>query len=84
MREVDVAVIGAGPVGLAAGIKAKESGLDRMVVIERGEYLGGLLDQCIHNGFGLSYLGEDLTGLEYAWRFIEKADDLGVEFLLSQ
>ena len=58
MREVDVAIIGAGPAGLAAGIKAKECGLDKVVVIERGEYLGGLLDQCIHNGFGLSYFRE--------------------------
>jgi NADPH-dependent 2,4-dienoyl-CoA reductase/sulfur reductase-like enzyme len=83
MKEVDVAVIGAGPAGLAAGIKAKESGLNKVVVIERGEYLGGLLDQCIHNGFGLTYFGKDLTGPEYAQRFIEKANDLGVEFLLK-
>jgi NADPH-dependent 2,4-dienoyl-CoA reductase/sulfur reductase-like enzyme len=83
LREVDVAVIGAGPAGLAAGIKAKESGLENVVVIERGEYLGGLLDQCIHNGFGLTYFGADLTGPEYAHRFIEKASDLRVEFLLK-
>jgi NADPH-dependent 2,4-dienoyl-CoA reductase/sulfur reductase-like enzyme len=83
LREVDVAVIGAGPAGLAAGIKAKESGLENVVVIERGEYLGGLLDQCIHNGFGLTYFGADLTGPEYAHRFIEKAQDLKVEFLLK-
>ena len=83
MKEVDVAVIGAGPAGLAAAIKAKEAGLDRVVVVERGEYLGGLLDQCIHNGFGLFYFGEDLTGPEYAQRFIEKANDLGVESLLK-
>jgi NADPH-dependent 2,4-dienoyl-CoA reductase/sulfur reductase-like enzyme len=82
-KDIDVAVIGAGPAGLAAAIKAKESGLDKVVIIERGEYLGGLLDQCIHNGFGLFYFNEDLTGPEYAQRFIEKANDLGVESLLK-
>lgn len=82
-QEIDVAVIGGGPAGLAAAIKAKESGLGKVVIIERGEYLGGLLDQCIHNGFGLFYFNEDLTGPEYAKRFVEKAQDLGVESLLK-
>jgi NADPH-dependent 2,4-dienoyl-CoA reductase/sulfur reductase-like enzyme len=82
-EEVDVAVIGGGPAGLAAASKAKEAGMDKVVVIERGEYLGGLLDQCIHNGFGLFYYGEDLTGPEYASRFIDKANDLGVKSLLN-
>jgi NADPH-dependent 2,4-dienoyl-CoA reductase/sulfur reductase-like enzyme len=83
LKQIDVAVIGGGPAGLAAGIKAKESGLSDVVVIERAEYLGGLLDQCIHNGFGLTYFGEDLTGPEYSQRFIETAQNLKVEFLLS-
>ncbi|MBN2061185.1 MAG: FAD-dependent oxidoreductase [Deltaproteobacteria bacterium] len=82
MKEADVAIIGGGPAGLSAAIKAKESGLDKVVIIERGENLGGLLDQCIHNGFGLSYFGEDLTGPEYAWRLISKAEESGVESLL--
>ena len=82
-EEVDVAVIGGGPAGLAVAVKAKETGLDNVIVIERSEYLGGLLDQCIHNGFGLDYFGEDLTGPEYARRFIEKASDLGVKSLLN-
>jgi NADPH-dependent 2,4-dienoyl-CoA reductase/sulfur reductase-like enzyme len=82
-REVDLAVIGGGPAGLAAAVASREAGLDNVIVIERSEYLGGLLDQCIHNGFGLSYFGEDLTGPEYAWRFIEKANDLGIESLLN-
>lgn len=82
-QEIDVAVIGGGPAGLAAAIKAKEAGLEKVFIIERGEYLGGLLDQCIHNGFGLSYFNEDLTGPEYAQRFIKKAMDLGVETLLK-
>jgi NADPH-dependent 2,4-dienoyl-CoA reductase/sulfur reductase-like enzyme len=81
--EVDIAVIGGGPAGLAAAVVAREAGLDNVVVIERSEYLGGLLDQCIHNGFGLFYFGEDLTGPEYAHRFIEKANDLGVKSLLN-
>jgi NADPH-dependent 2,4-dienoyl-CoA reductase/sulfur reductase-like enzyme len=81
--EVDIAVIGGGPAGLAAAVAAREAGLDNVVVIERSEYLGGLLDQCIHNGFGLFYFGEDLTGPEYAHRFIEKANDLGVKSLLN-
>jgi NADPH-dependent 2,4-dienoyl-CoA reductase/sulfur reductase-like enzyme len=82
-REVDLAVIGGGPAGLAAAVAAREAGLKNVVVVERSEYLGGLLDQCIHNGFGLFYFGEDLTGPEYAWRFIEKANDLGVKSLLN-
>jgi len=82
-EEVDVAVIGGGPAGLAAAVKAREAGLDNVIVIERSEYLGGLLDQCIHNGFGLFYFGEDLTGPEYGRRFIEKASDLGVKSLLN-
>lgn len=82
-QDIDVAVIGGGPAGLAAAIKAKEAGLDRVVVIERGEYLGGLLDQCIHNGFGLFYFKEDWTGPEYGQWFIEKANDLGVKRLLK-
>lgn len=77
-QEVDVAIIGAGPAGLAAAIKAKEAGAENVVVFERAEHLGGLLDQCIHNGFGLLYFGEDLTGPEYRDRFIEKAMDLKV------
>ncbi len=80
---VDVAVVGGGPAGLAAAIKAKESGLEKVVIIERGGYLGGLLKQCIHNGFGLFYFREDLTGPEYARRFIDKAHDLGVEVMLG-
>jgi thioredoxin reductase len=82
-QNIDVAVIGGGPAGLAAAIKAKEAGVDKVVILERGEYLGGLLDQCIHNGFGLFYFNEDLTGPEYGQRFIEKANDLGVESLLK-
>jgi len=79
----DLIVIGAGPAGLASAIKAKESGIEKVMIIERGEYLGGLLDQCIHTGFGLQYFKEDLTGPEYARRFIEKMRDLRINVLLE-
>ncbi len=80
---VDVAVIGAGPAGMAAAIKAKETGAEHVVIMERAEQLGGLLHQCVHNGFGLLYFNEDLTGPEYARRFIGKAMDLGIEARLE-
>jgi len=82
-REIDVAVIGAGPAGLAAAIKAKEEGAESVVILERAEELGGLLSQCVHNGWGLLYFNEDLTGPQYAARFIEKANDLKVGYQLE-
>jgi NADPH-dependent 2,4-dienoyl-CoA reductase/sulfur reductase-like enzyme len=80
---IDVAIIGAGPAGLAAAIKAKEAGADKVTIVERAEAPGGLLDQCVHNGFGLLYFNEDLTGPEFACRFIEKAMDLHVNLELE-
>jgi thioredoxin reductase len=82
-RRVDVAVIGAGPAGLAAAIAARERGAEKVLIIERAEQLGGLLPQCIHNGFGLLYFDEDMTGPEYEKAFIDKAMDLGVEAQLE-
>jgi len=82
-REVDLVVIGAGPAGLAAAIKAKERGVEDIIVIERAEQLGGLLHQCIHTGFGLQYYKEDLTGPEYAHRFIKKLKNLKIKYLLK-
>jgi NADPH-dependent 2,4-dienoyl-CoA reductase/sulfur reductase-like enzyme len=82
-QNIDVAVIGAGPAGLAAAIKAKEAGAEKVTIIERAEQPGGLLHQCIHNGFGLAYFNEDLTGPEYARRFIEKATDLKIDMQLE-
>ncbi|MFC1863222.1 NAD(P)/FAD-dependent oxidoreductase [Thermodesulfobacteriota bacterium] len=82
-QEIDVAVIGGGPAGLATAIKAKEAGVDNVTIIERADYLGGLLHQCIHNGFGLFYFNEDMTGPQYAHRFIEKAMDTGVDSMLK-
>lgn len=82
-KQYDVALIGSGPAGLAAAIAAKEAGAQDVVVIERDVELGGILLQCIHNGFGLEYFEEDLTGPEYAHRFIERAEEVGVETLMD-
>lgn len=83
LNNIDVAVIGAGPAGLAAAIKAKETGAENVTMIERADEPGGLLFQCIHNGFGLQRFNEDLTGPEYAYRFIQKVNDFKVNLLLS-
>jgi NADPH-dependent 2,4-dienoyl-CoA reductase/sulfur reductase-like enzyme len=80
---IDVLVIGSGPAGMAAAIEAKMSGSDRVLLVERAEELGGLLSQCIHNGFGLIYFNEDMTGPEYGQRFVEKLMDLKIEVLLE-
>ena len=81
--EYDVAVIGAGPAGLAAAIAAKKKGADRVVIIERDFRLGGILEQCIHTGFGLKYFGEELSGPEYAARFISILEELNIDILLD-
>src|SRR4030065_2796620 len=81
--DVNVAVIGSGPAGMAAAIKAKREGAEHVLILERQEQLGGLLHQCVHHGFGLLYFGQDLTGPEYACRFVEKVKDLGIEVLLE-
>ena len=73
----DVAVIGGGPAGLAAAIAAKKEGAEKVLIIERDSSLGGILQQCIHPGFGLSYYGLELTGPEYAGRFIDETDRNG-------
>ena len=67
----DLVVIGGGPGGLAAAIEARENGVENILVIERDKELGGILQQCIHNGFGLHEFKEELTGPEYAERFIK-------------
>lgn len=71
-RLIDVAVIGGGPAGLAAAMAAADGGAEKIVIFERQKELGGILTQCIHNGFGLRYFKEELTGPEYAWRFIDQ------------
>jgi NADPH-dependent 2,4-dienoyl-CoA reductase/sulfur reductase-like enzyme len=79
----DVAVIGSGPAGLSAAIAAKKAGAQDVIIIERDAELGGILLQCIHNGFGIEIFEEDLTGPEYANRFIIQAKDAGVKDLLD-
>ena len=80
---MDLLIIGGGPAGLSAAIKAKEQGLKYVLIIERSNVLGGILNQCIHHGFGLHIFKEELTGPEYAWRLIKRAEELGVQFQLS-
>jgi thioredoxin reductase len=80
-KTVDIAIIGGGPGGLGAAIRAKEEGAKDVVLIERAEELGGMLTQCIHNGFGLHYFGEELSGPAYMYKLIKKAEKAGVEFL---
>ena len=79
----DLIVVGGGPAGLAAACAAWEAGLRRVLVVERDKELGGILNQCIHNGFGLHYFREELTGPEYAGRFIHMLRDTGVEVRLD-
>jgi len=83
MYKANVVIIGGGPAGLGAACKAKELGIEKVLILERDRELGGILFQCIHNGFGLQYFNEDLTGPEYATRFIQKAQKLGVESKLN-
>ena len=82
-RDVDLVVIGAGPAGLAAAISAKKNGVQDLVVVERNGWLGGILPQCIHDGFGLELFKEQLTGPEYAQRYIDELKELSIPFMLN-
>ncbi len=81
--QCDVAVIGGGPAGLAAAIAAKQEGAQKVLILERDNALGGILQQCIHPGFGLTRFNEELTGPEYYGRFVDQAMEAGVECLLN-
>ena len=76
-------IVGGGPAGLAAAVGAKENGSDSILILERDNQLGGILNQCIHNGFGLHTFKEELTGPEYAIRFIDRVNELGIEYMLN-
>lgn len=77
----DVVIIGGGPAGLAAAVKLKEYGIDNIVILEREKKLGGILRQCIHDGFGLTRFKETLSGPEYAQRFIDQINDNDIEYI---
>ena len=79
----DVIVVGGGPAGLAAAVEASKNGAEKVLVVERDQELGGILNQCIHNGFGLHYFKEELTGPEYAGKFIDMLNETNIEVMLD-
>ena len=83
MSSYDIVIIGGGPAGLAAAASAKREGIDSILILERDTQLGGILNQCIHNGFGLHTFKEELTGPEYAQRFIDQVEELKIEYKLN-
>lgn len=83
MKTYDLIIIGGGPAGLAAAVAAKDNGIDNIMILERDKSLGGILQQCIHNGFGLHTFKEELTGPEYAARFIGQVEEHGIEYKLN-
>ena len=82
-KNIDLVIIGGGPAGLAAASAAREAGLQDILILERDNKLGGILNQCIHNGFGLHTFKEELTGPEYAHRYIEKVLEQQIPYALN-
>lgn len=83
MEKKQLVIIGGGPAGMAAAVSAYDNGVRDMVILERDSHLGGILTQCIHNGFGLHRFGEELTGPEYAWRYEEMVRTRGIEVMTN-
>ena len=79
----DLVIIGGGPAGMSAAVEAYNNGIRDILILERDKSLGGILQQCIHNGFGLHKFGEELTGPEYAWKYEQKVRELGIPFKLG-
>ena len=82
-REVDLVIVGGGPAGMAAAVSAYENGIKDILILERDDALGGILRQCIHNGFGLHRFGEELTGPEYAYRYEAQVREYGIPYMLN-
>lgn len=83
MKEIDIVIIGGGPAGMSAAISAYENNIKNILIIERDEKLGGILNQCIHNGFGLHKFNEELTGPEYAWKYKQKVERLKIPYITN-
>ena len=83
MLNYDLAVVGGGPAGMAAALKAHEEGIEKIIILERADTLGGILEQCIHTGFGLHYFGEELSGPEYAGRFIKQVSETDIDVMVD-
>jgi len=81
--KADLVIVGGGPAGMAAAVAAYEEGLRDILILERDTSLGGILRQCIHNGFGLHRFGEELTGPEYAYRYEKQVKELGIPYMLD-